>query len=289
MLQRLLQWWHNSDVRTRTIVRSSVAFFTTWGLSLAGLVQLWYPAKGYTDFHWFNDNAEWLQMDKLGHFFCSFHFALGWALALRWAGVPRKKAAWIGCFVSFFVMLPIEVMDGYAPLYGASWGDIVANTLGALALVAQMYFWERVPLIPKFSFHPTAFAPLRPALLGDNFFQQILKDYNGQTFWMVADVNALLGRNIFPRWLRLAVGYGAEGLLGGHSNAWTNTDGALIDHTDITRYREIFLSVDINWGPPPRDVWWVRSLWHTLHWIKVPAPTLAISAQYGVRWHWLYF
>ena len=36
---------------------------------LIGLHQLWYKNDPKSDFHFINDNSEWLQMDKVGHVF----------------------------------------------------------------------------------------------------------------------------------------------------------------------------------------------------------------------------
>lgn len=293
MLPRILVYihtkWQQSSKATRMLLRVAFAFTTVWVLILVGLVELWYPAGGRVGFHWFDDHAEWLQMDKLGHFFCTFHFAMGWAYVLRFGGIPRKMAAWVGAVIAFLTMLPIEVMDGFSPAYGASLSDLLANTLGATAVVVQSYFFEWIPIMPKFSFHPTHFAALRPALLGNSWWEQIFKDYNGQTIWFVADVNTLVRRKIFPSWLRLAIGVGAEGLLGGHDNVWQSQDGKEINFSDVTRYRQLYISVDINWGKSPRNHWLVRSLWHVLHWIKCPAPTLEFNAERGMVWHWIYF
>jgi hypothetical protein len=41
--------------------------------ALVGLNQLWYADYPKSDFHFINDNAEWLQMDKAGHIYSSYH------------------------------------------------------------------------------------------------------------------------------------------------------------------------------------------------------------------------
>jgi hypothetical protein len=60
---------------------------------------------------------------------------------------------------------------------------------------------------------------LRPNVLGENFLQQTLKDYNGQTYWLSINVASFLSDDTrFPKWLNVAVGYGADGLIGGTEN-----------------------------------------------------------------------
>ena len=39
------------------------------GLTLLALNQMWYADFERSKFHTFNDNNEWLQMDKMGHVF----------------------------------------------------------------------------------------------------------------------------------------------------------------------------------------------------------------------------
>jgi hypothetical protein len=41
--------------------------------ALVGLNELWYSGDDRTSFHFFNDNAEWKQVDKFGHFYTAFH------------------------------------------------------------------------------------------------------------------------------------------------------------------------------------------------------------------------
>ncbi len=39
--------------------------------ALFGLNQLWYADYPKSDFHFINDNSEWIQMDKVGHLYSS--------------------------------------------------------------------------------------------------------------------------------------------------------------------------------------------------------------------------
>jgi hypothetical protein len=43
-----------------------------------------------SDFHFINDNAEWLQMDKAGHIFLLSFRAIG-AEMLEWSGASQKS------------------------------------------------------------------------------------------------------------------------------------------------------------------------------------------------------
>jgi hypothetical protein len=55
--------------------------------ALVGLNQLWYADYARSDFHFINDNAEWLQMDKAGHI-SSYHLG---RLGLEWSGASQKS------------------------------------------------------------------------------------------------------------------------------------------------------------------------------------------------------
>jgi hypothetical protein len=59
-------------------------------VTLVGLNQLWYADYSKSDFHFINDNAQWLQMDKLGHLYSSYHLGRFGAEALHWSGASKK-------------------------------------------------------------------------------------------------------------------------------------------------------------------------------------------------------
>ncbi len=51
-------------------------------------------------------------------------------------------------------------------------------------------------------------------MLGVNLLQQVLKDYNGQTYWLAFDIKPWLRKEShFPAWLNLSLGYGAQELV----------------------------------------------------------------------------
>ena len=80
---------------------------------------------------------------------------------------------------------------------GASWGDLIANTSGTFAFISQELFWKEQRIQMKYSFKPSKYAKYRPDLLGSNFLQQSLKDYNGQVYWLSFNINAF--KNIIAR------------------------------------------------------------------------------------------
>ena len=64
------------------VVIGTAAFY---GLTLFVLHKQWYKKR--VPFHSFNDNAEWLQMDKIGHATTAYCMSRGGYELMRWSGV----------------------------------------------------------------------------------------------------------------------------------------------------------------------------------------------------------
>lgn len=251
-----------------------------YGVALAGLYEVWYKENARTQFHLFNDNAQWQQIDKVGHFYTGYHLSLASARIYQWTGMNTGKATWLGTATGLMLLTPIEILDGFSADYGASWGDVVANTAGSV-LALQTLWWQQPRIHPKFSFHQTYASALRPNVLGENLPQQIIKDYNGQTYWLAFDIQPWLGKQSrFPAWLNLALGYGAENMV----YARKNDNQAHGYHA----YRQYYLSLDINLTRIPVKNKWIRSLFFALNTIHIPAPALEINKN-GMKFHPVYF
>ncbi len=127
-----LEWadsLHRPRVRTAVIGAAVV-----YPLAMTGLWQSWYADYPLGKFHFFNDNREWNQMDKMGHWFSGYQEArLGWHLS-RWAGWNNKKSAWIGFGLGQLVQTSFEVMDGFSEQWGFSPGDIALIRLAPVCL-----------------------------------------------------------------------------------------------------------------------------------------------------------
>jgi hypothetical protein len=63
----------------------------------------------------------------------------------------------------------------------------------------------------------TQYAQYRPNVLGSSFVEQILKDYNGQNLLAVRLTYIPFQGSKIPKWLNLAIGYGADGMITGNS------------------------------------------------------------------------
>lgn len=246
---------------------------------LVGLNELWYKGKTQRSFHFFNDNQEWQQVDKLGHAYSAYQLSHLQYQAFRWAGMSPKKAALWGSVAGFAWMMPIEILDGFSAAYGASAGDIIANSSGAVLFGSQQLLWGRQFFSLKYSFHPTAWAAKRPQMLGSSLLQQSLKDYNGQTYWLSADLGQLSsGRS--PRWLNLALGYSASGMVYGSPEQ--NRQAG------YQAYSQLFLAPDLNLKQIKSNKKAIRLLLFVLDGIHLPLPALEFS-QNKLYFHPVYF
>lgn len=267
------------------------------------LNEYWYKNYPRSSFHFFDDSKEWLQMDKAGHSFNAY-FLSSWTKDLySWAGVEHNKATWLGGIGGSLLLTTIEVLDGYSQKWGASATDFAANILGAGLFVGQELGWGEQRILLKFSAtkksYPDDIKERATDLFGNTIAETILKDYNALTFWASVNVHSFLNESSkFPKWLNVSVGYGAEGLFGGFENKWCddplvdprdcNTDH-LIDRTDIQRYRQYYLSLDIDLTKIKSKSPIVRTLLKMANIIKIPAPTLEYNGKEGLTFHFLYF
>ena len=177
--------------------------------ALISLNELWYKNYPQRNFHLKNDYNQWKQMDKVGHFMTSYYGGKLGMDALNWAGVSKKNQLIYGAGIGFVFLSAVEILDGFSEEWGASTSDVIANAAGTGFLIGQELLWKEQRISVKYSFHQTNFAKQRPAILGENYFQQTLKDYNGQTYWLSANIWSFNKKSTIPKWLNIALGYGA--------------------------------------------------------------------------------
>ena len=252
--------------------------------TLLGLNQLWYNDYPRSDFHFVNDNSHWLQMDKAGHVFSAYHLGRFSSDALRWSGVDQRKSMLYGAGAGFVLLSAVEVLDGYSENWGASVGDIAGNAAGSLLFVSQELLWREQRITPKYSFHPTPYASVRPGVLGHSYSEQMLKDYNGQTYWLSANVHSFLKSSSIPRWLNIAVGYGGEGMITGQDDL-VNT----VFLPEKQRVRQFYVSLDADLTKIETESHFLKTIFSLVNVIKIPAPTFEINREGKAQFHPLYF
>jgi len=252
--------------------------------ALIGLNQLWYADYAHSNLHSVNDNDEWLQMDKSGHMFSSYHLGAFGSNALKWSGCSKKNQLIYGSTIGLSFMTAVEVFDGYSAEWGFSWGDMAANTTGTALYVSQELLWNEQRIVPKFSFHTSQYSSLRPNVLGSNFTQQILKDYNGQTYWLSANINSFFKSSKFPNWMNIALGYGADGMITGKTE-----NNPVFSSFETKRSRQFYVSFDADLTKIRTKSHFLKTFFIVFNSIKIPAPTLEINGSQGIKFHYLYF
>ena len=251
------------------------------GIALLGLNQLWYADYERSKFHFYNDNSAWLQMDKFGHTFSSYYIGKMGMDALSWAGESQKNQLLYGATLGFTFLTAVEVLDGFSEEWGFSVGDMAANALGTGILVGQELLWNEQRIQMKFSFHSTSYPDLDPNL-GTNTLEQILKDYNGQTYWLSANIWSFFKESKIPKWLNVSFGYGAEDL----PKEIKTDSGEVIFQKP---YRQFYTSLDVDLTKINTKSALLKTTFNVLNFIKIPSPTLEITSNGNIVFHPIFF
>lgn len=294
--QQLKNFFSNADTLNKGRLKTvSIAQGAIWVGSLVALNQAWYANYPRSKFHLFNDSGEWQQIDKVGHAFSANWGANLSASFFRWSGVKRNKAALLGAGMGVAYESVIEILDGYSAAWGFSMADMAANLSGSLLFASQELAWQEQRIQFKFSSHQVNYKDpelIRKAndLYGRSTMERILKDYNGQTYWLSLNIWSFAKDRRFPKWLNIALGYGGSGMLGGYSNDWTDKYGVYHDRRDIPRITQFYLSPDIDLSKIEirGHKLKVLKLLNGLH-IKFPMPALEWNTYGDVKFHALYF
>lgn len=284
------------------VVGTGTAVYT--GFSIA-LYNTWYKDYPISNFHFFDDMGEWNDMDKMGHMFTAYvESNLSFQGAL-WTGMSRKSAMWTAAGVGTILQGTIEVMDGFSENWGFSPGDFAFNSLGVGLFLSQEMIWQEQRILmkvsstrpnynstPILSYNSEAITTqdLRAMeLFGSSLGERFLKDYNAQTIWLSANIHSFMDQKKwakgFPKWLNVAVGYGVGNLYGGYFNSWVDSsgNGFRLDKTDYPRFRQYYLSLDVDLTKIPAKRAFFKSLLGVLNWIKIPAPSLEFRSTGQLR------
>lgn len=252
-------------------------------LSLIALNQLWYADFERSKFHTIDDTNEWLQMDKFGHVFSSYQLSRLGAESIEWSGASQKNQLLYGATLSFSFLTAIEIMDGFSQEWGFSWSDFAANTLGTGLYLGQELLWHEQRLLLKYSFHQTQFSEQRPDKLGDGFLEEMFKDYNGQTYWLSFNIQSFIKESKLPKWLNLAIGYGAHGMLTGENEVES------LLFPDQNRFRQFYLSLDIDLSRIKTNSHVLKTIFSLINVLKIPSPTLEFTSKNTLNLHWFYY
>ena len=289
-----------------TCTAAGTAIYTATSI---GLYQAWYSEYELTRFHTFDDWGEWNDMDKMGHAITTYNEAKYSFDGLRWTGTSHNKSVWLAVGVGMLLQSTVEVMDGFSAKWGYSWADTGFNLLGVTVFAAQEIGWQEqrirlkisnsLPSYPNLIVYPTTDGPPTTVraratdLYGSSFAEKALKDYNGMTTWASVNIASFSRQEQqkFPGWLNVAFGYGANNMLGGYDNTWTEDSGLTYTLSDdiYPRYRQFYLSFDVDLNRIPVKKRWAKAILSALNWIKIPSPTLEYNTLGKVRFHPFYW
>ena len=243
------------------------------GASVAGIIaaihiyqqNAWW-ANRREPFHFDVDWGYAAQADKFGHFYAGYLTSYVGYESLIASGFSPEVAGWLGPLLGFGFQTYVEVEDGFSP-FGFDPTDQVANTLGPLIFGLQNY----VPALQNFKF--------KWEYWPDDEYEEgvrsghdeiIIDDYNSQSVWLSFKMGNILPESLgWPKWLRLAVGYGTY-----------NVDRFDEEDRLLTPGRRLYVSLDYDLVEMLPDLgtfgnWIVQ----TADYLRWPAPTLQIEPE----------
>lgn len=262
-------------VVSKRIKYFSATSVTAYGIAILGMNQLWYKNYPRSKFHFYDDNKQWKQLDKIGHGYTAFYISELHFKALSRMGLSSRKATYWSGITGFLWMLPIEILDGFSAGYGASSGDLLANLSGSLLFVGQKLWLNQIYIRPKFGFYRSGLAPKRPKTLGSNLAEEILKDYNSQYYRLSFDMNKIINRKILPSYINIAFGYGAGNMLYGR-----DLENKL---SGIRPYRRYMIGLDWNFSNIKTRSRILKSFFYFLDMLSFPAPTLVFRSDGKIK------
>jgi hypothetical protein len=276
--------------RYKNVAIGSVAL---WGGSLLFLNEAWYKNYDRGAFHFYNDGGEWRNVDKVGHIYSAYLGSKLFTHFFRWTGASEKKSVLLGAGGGFAYQSIIEILDGFSTKWGFSTKDVAANAIGCGLFAGQQLLWKEQRIKLKFSFYIKDYT--EPELVkrannlyGYAFAQRMFKDYNAQTYWASVNIKSFAKQSQWPAWLNIAVGYGANGMLGGYKNEWTNENGITISRPDIKRYNQFFISPDIDFSKIPFKNPLLRDFFRIVN-LKFPFPSLEYNTLNGFGFNAYHF
>ncbi len=285
----------NTGLKKDRVKLVTAANIIGYGGTMVGLYSAWYSNYPQTHFHFFDDNNEWKQVDKAGHAYSAYIESYGSMELWRWAGVSRNQRIWLGGLSGAAYQTIIETLDGFSAGWGWSWGDFGANMFGSGLLTGQELAWNEQRIRFKFSFHPKSYGSpdltMRANdIYGKSWSERMIKDYNGQTYWLSANLKAFMPDSNLPPWLSVAFGYGADGMFGAENNVGKNDAGEVIfDRRDIARYRQYYISPDIDLTRIKTNSKFLKLTFGVLNAFKFPLPSLEYNSKGKIAFHALHF
>ena len=259
--------------KKRVWIASGISAYTQIG-SISALYGVWYSQNANSTLHFFNDYGNWGNVDKYGHAYSSYQLSRTSGNLYRWTGMSHRNSAWVGFALGLSYQTTLEIFDGFSTGYGFSWGDVWFNILGSSLYLGQELTFKEQIFIPKFSYHPTSYAALRPNTLGSNHAERLLKDYNGQTYWLSFSPKSFLKSSKFPGWLCISMGYGIDARIVGDKTSYMDANG----NTYFSN-PEFYVSLDVDFKKLPIKNKTLKKVLTSLNYLKIPAPAISLRGN----------
>ena len=261
----------NDSIKKGRIVLVSSSLILALGGSYLYIENSWWSEKQIA-FHFDNgsDKVYALNVDKAGHFIGGLQAADLFSESMRWAGMNKKQALWLGAAFGSGLQLAIEMKDAYAPYWGFSTLDLTIGSAGALLPIAKYYSPTLRVFDAKISYwkqHNTYWDLERQrGKIPNKYAWQ--DDYVNQTYWISIDLNHFNEK--IPEWLNIAIGFGLD-----------ETQYLIEHNAKMGGNNEWYIGLDYDipkilqkWNSPI-----VKKIKHWLNYFHFPAPTIRISPK----------
>jgi hypothetical protein len=207
---------------------------------------------------------ESLNANIFGHAMAGYFISYVSEQALLASGVSYKLAPVYGALMGIGYQVYVEVLDGFGSDFSLSPYEMYANILGVTYFTMSQYYPSLQNWSPKLSYYPSKWFGQLPKAAS----QTPIDDYSAWNFWVSGNINNITDGNLtpyWPRWLNLAVGYGARNL----------------GSPDECRLITIGLDYDlVKLLPDGSGSWnWFKQ---TLNFVKLPSPT--VEWRFDRKW-----
>ena len=226
-----------------------------------------------TGFHMATDWHYAAQADKVGHFYAGYiNSYIGHEMLIA-SGFSPSTAGWLAPLLALGFQTYVEIEDGFSP-FGFDPTDQAANVLGPLVFGLRNYVEPLEHVTFKWSYWPND-----DYLTGTHYGHEkiVVDDYNGQQIWLSLKMGTILPESIgWPKWLRLAAGYGAYNV-----DRW-NERGEL-----QVPGRRFFVALDYDLVEMVPDIGWFGNwVMQSLDNFRLPAPALQLAPEvvFYVAW-----
>lgn len=238
-----------------------------YGTGIVAAQNLWYKNFPKSPFHFFNDTPEWGGMDKIGHATTTYWLSKAHYETFRWAGFSDVNATILAASTSFTELLGLELLDAYNQNWGFSLADLAANAVGSFSFLLQQKLFKEQKVFIKFSYLNSPYARYRPQVLGKSLPEKVLKDYNGQVYWLCSSPFDWFQKDNKLSFLQVAIGYSIDGYIFGRPQE------SVFNGLNIIPKKQVALSLAVNWSKLAlQEKWKKRLFW--LNAIKLPSPSV---------------